>query len=174
MARADYARTISPAAGLWGQPGISIFCSTGTYVAAFRQRVESSQGAGDDTALNAIELYCRNSAGIWTERLNTWDGAWGDWGSWVTCPSGYINGASLKIESGQGAGDDTSANGARFTCTNGSSISANNDGAWGSYLASDTCPAGAAVCGAQTIVEPPISSGDDTALNGIELHCCTL
>jgi hypothetical protein len=174
LSRSDFTRTVAPAAGLWGQAGASLFCSTGTYVAAFRQRVEAAQGAGDDTALNAVELYCKSKTGYWTERLNTWDGAWGDWGEWVTCPTGYVNGAALKIEPGQGAGDDTSANGARFTCTNGSTISASNDGAWGSYVSSDTCPSGEAVCGAQTIVEPPISAGDDTALNGLLLHCCRL
>jgi hypothetical protein len=172
--RADYTRTVIPTGGIWGQTGASVFCTAGTYVAAFRQRVETSQGVGDDTALNAIEFYCRNSSGTWTEPLDTWDGAWGDWGSWAICGSGYINGGALKVESSQGSSDDTSVNGARFSCTDGVAIAATNDGAWGAYLNSASCPSGEAVCGAQTVVEPPIFAGDDTALNGFQLHCCRL
>jgi hypothetical protein len=172
--RSDYTRTIAPAGGPWGQTGASLFCKAGTYVAAFRQRVESSQGLGDDTALNAIEFYCRDGAGSWTERLNTWDGAWGDYSGWGYCASGAINGGSLKVEPVQRSGDDSSANGAHFSCTNGALLSVSNDGAWGSYLTGATCPSGEAVCGAQAIVEPPIGgTSDDTALNGIRLHCCT-
>ncbi len=175
--RADFRRTIAPAGGPWGQTGPSVFCKPGSYVASFRQRVESLQGANaDDTALNAIDLWCRDSSNNWTERLNTWNGAWGDWSAWSSCPNGaFVTRANLKIEPHQGTNDDTSANGARFTCSTGSLLSANNDGAWGAFGSTVACGAGEAVCGAQTVVEAPLGSdADDTALNGIKLHCCAL
>ena len=46
-------------------------------------------------------------------------------------------------------------------------------GFWGKYGEwSETCTPNTAVCGIQTKIEKPQGSGDDTALNDVELFCC--
>jgi hypothetical protein len=48
------------------------------------------------------------------------------------------------------------------------------DGYWGSWGAWATCPAGSYVCAAQVRIEGKQGGGDDTAMNGIRLKCCSL
>ena len=48
------------------------------------------------------------------------------------------------------------------------------DGFWGSWGAWATCPAGSYVCAAQVRIEGDQGWGDDTAMNGIRLKCCSL
>ena len=42
----------------WGNWSEIKYCPKETYVCGMRQRVEPSQGKGDDTAMNAVEFYC--------------------------------------------------------------------------------------------------------------------
>ncbi len=173
--RADFRRVVSPTGGQWGLVGPAIYCRPGTFVAAFAQRVEAPQGSTvDDTALNTVLFYCKNSSGTYIEPLNGWEGVWGNWSSWATCPTagGFITGGELKVESSQGVGDDTSANAARFWCSDGAALVANNDGPWGTWRGRRNCGAGEAVCGVQIQYEAPQGVGDDTAMNRLLLHCC--
>ena len=39
-------------------------CDPGTFAASLRLIAESDQGGGDDTALNGINLYCKDSVGL--------------------------------------------------------------------------------------------------------------
>ena len=50
-------KTFSNSAG-WGSWSEAVFCEPGQYVCGFQQRVEPSQGRGDDTAMNAMAFYC--------------------------------------------------------------------------------------------------------------------
>ena len=45
-------------AGGWGQWSDPVHCPANYYVCGMAQRVESSQGKGDDTAMNAVAFYC--------------------------------------------------------------------------------------------------------------------
>jgi hypothetical protein len=173
--RSDLRRVVSPKGGDWGLAGPATYCPPGTYVGAFAQRVEPAQGSSaDDTALNTVIFYCKTPGGSWTAPLNVWEGVWGSWSSWATCATanGFITGGELKVESSQGLGDDTSANAARFWCNDGTALTANNDGPWGTWRGRANCAAGEAVCGVQIRYEAPQGIGDDTAMNGMLLHCC--
>ncbi|HMA95354.1 MAG TPA: hypothetical protein VKP30_21845, partial [Polyangiaceae bacterium] len=175
--REDFRLSVSVPGGPWGLAGPAVYCRPGTYVAAFLQRVESSQGSAvDDTALNSLIFYCKDLAGNWSEPLNVWQGSWGDFSPWEYCPTsaGFITGAELKVESQQGAGDDTSANAARFWCNDGAALGADNDGPWGDWRGRAVCEQDQAVCGVQLQYEPPQGLGDDTAMNGLRLQCCAI
>ena len=54
----DRASTILSHGGHWGDWRAVRMCPAGQYVCGYRSRFESRQGDGDDTALNAVELYC--------------------------------------------------------------------------------------------------------------------
>ena len=43
----------------WGSWGLAEWCPHGTFAHEFDLKVESKQGWGDDSALNAIGLHCR-------------------------------------------------------------------------------------------------------------------
>jgi hypothetical protein len=174
--RADFQREVLVPGGPWGEPGAAVYCPPGTYAGAFQQRVEPSQGAGDDTALNAIRLYCYDRYGGSESVVDSWDGVWGTWGNRVACSTAgsFIVAGILKVEGQQYGGDDTSANAAAFYCNDGTLLQTDNEGPWGDWVYPWTgCGPNEAVCGARSVVEPPIN-GDDTALNAVYLYCCSL
>ena len=45
-------------AGGWGEWSDPVHCPADHYVCGLAQRVESPQGKGDDTAMNAVAFYC--------------------------------------------------------------------------------------------------------------------
>ena len=49
-----------------------------------------------------------------------------------------------------------------------------NAGTWGTEGSMVACPDGTAVCGLSIRVEDLQADGDDSAMNGLALHCCKL
>ena len=85
----------------------------GNPVVGGNMKIEGSQGSGDDTAANAVQLKAFNTS-IVTPNAST---AFGSWGTMQSCPSGFaVCGVETKVEGNQGSGDDTSLNGIAFTC----------------------------------------------------------
>ena len=141
-------------------------------------RSESSQGIGDDTALNGIQLDCYDRfSGVYMGFTTSQIGLWGTWGARaVTDPyvvGNPIIGGWMKVETPQGAGDDTAANAVQLLALSGTSSNPPVNTGWGSWQPLRTCAAGQAVCGINTRVEGSQGAGDDTSLNGIALACCT-
>jgi Vitelline membrane outer layer protein I (VOMI) len=61
-----------------------------------------------------------------------------------------------------------------FGCLDKATLAADNGGPYGTWSPYAKCPTGSAVCGMQSRVEGRQGSGDDTAMNGVRLMCCTL
>ncbi|MGE5658564.1 MAG: hypothetical protein ACM37W_18335 [Actinomycetota bacterium] len=166
----------APNATPWGGWSTAIYCPPGTYVGGYSMRVEPDQGKGDDTALNAVALYCYDRAGNMAERIVPHPGFWGNWGEGASCPKGsYAVAFKLKVEPPQGNGDDTGANSVAFGCSNGTVIEASGGGRWGAWTPNWlTGPPNSAICGVRAKVENQQGKGDDTALNDLEFTWCQL
>lgn len=98
----------------WGQWGNMELCENRNYVYGFQTRVERHLGKeGDDTSMNAIRLFCRNS-----DEIHSLQNIWGDWGKSAYCPSnGRVKGFAINVEPPQGSEkDDTATNSIRLIC----------------------------------------------------------
>ncbi|XDV33820.1 hypothetical protein PO909_004088 [Leuciscus waleckii] len=62
------------------------------------------------------------------------------------------------------------SNGQAYACE----LTVSNGMAWGIWGFKDMCPSGTFASGFSLKVKRPIGAGDDTALNGIRLHCVSL
>ncbi|GIL86863.1 hypothetical protein Vretifemale_15044 [Volvox reticuliferus] len=162
--------------GWWGDWQGLRYCSNtrpdgryGAPMIGFALRVEKPCGNCDDTALNGLRMVCSVGPSV----VSIVEGTWGDFASPTYCPKGrYIIGARLKLEDKQGNGDDTAANSIEFKCSDNTIIS-QWPGQWGYWSLWTMCPSGTFVCGAEARWEVGQGNGDDTALNGLRLACCT-
>jgi hypothetical protein len=185
--RSDFVSSITPGEGYWGTWAQCFeWCEENgpwfgrTYADSMNFRSESPRGSGDDTGLNGVQVRCTKQVSPgeaigWTSASST-VAPWGAWGGFAQpCPMGQpMVAARMKIETPQGNGDDTAANRLEFKCRDGNVRSPDANSSWGTWGDWKQCPANTAICGIRTRVESSRGSGDDTALNGVELACCTL
>jgi hypothetical protein len=171
--RTDQVAEISLYVGPWGTWRQSVYCNPGFWAVGYKMRVESDQGGGDDTALNSVQLLCKSPSGV-TEWIMSHEGIWGDWREPAECVGSYLWSAQMKVESPQGKGDDTAANAVKFSCSGGGTITAPGEQRWGSWNDWQSCPPNSAVCGFAIQLEDRQGNGDDTAMNGMRLYCCSL
>ncbi|MEY4508500.1 MAG: hypothetical protein RLZZ450_622 [Pseudomonadota bacterium] len=185
--RADFRSELLLHEGWYGDTWSTSWCPEGTYAGGFSQRVERSQGGGDDTALNAIRLYCKAPGDARTTlQIEPHPGEYGDYSNVATCATRngspqLMIGGSIKLEGKQGGDhwykpfdnshDDTAANSVRMQCESGVAV-ADREGKWGEWYPQQTCPTNTAVCGISVRVEPRQGKKDDTGLNGVKLYCC--
>lgn len=170
---ANIAARIVVANGSWGTWTPFVYCSPGSYAASYAMRVEGRQGSGDDTALNTVQFECRDRANALTNVVMPHPGYWGSWGAFASCTgASRISGASMRVETSRGSGDDTGANDVRGVCSDRLAIHAPGGRTWGTWNPTRTCPVGTAVCGVSVRIEARQGTGDDTAMNGMQLECC--
>jgi Vitelline membrane outer layer protein I (VOMI). len=168
----------APNATPWGSWTRAVYCPPGSWAAGYTMKVEPNQGRGDDTALNAVALYCRDRNGRDVTRISPHDGFWGSWGEGANCPQGqFLILFNLRVEPSQGSGDDTGANSVAFLCSNsgGKITEASNRGQWGSlgeWQGQGLLPG--AICGVRAKIEAQQGTGDDTALNNLEFTWCRI
>uniref|UniRef100_UPI00358FA151 vitelline membrane outer layer protein 1 homolog isoform X2 n=1 Tax=Myxine glutinosa TaxID=7769 RepID=UPI00358FA151 len=97
--------------GKWGCWTLPLWCPYG-HLSAFRLQVKSSQGAGDDSAVNNIDFKCSHGSMLTGQGLS-----YGTHGSWSNdCGKNAICGLRTKIEKSVGARDDTALNDVQFYC----------------------------------------------------------
>ncbi len=158
--------------GYWGTWGSTGTCPAGKSVWGFKLKSEPSRGTGDDTALNAVEMYCSRDSSTPIRSKE------GPWGSEVKGPvycgvsDGPVIGFQIRIEAPLSGGnaDDTAAGNVRLICKNGKVLKLEPSAQWGTWSPIYYCPPGQAANGFKTRVEDPLN-GDDTALNGMRLQC---
>ena len=167
--------------GLWGKFKREDRCQRGSAAFAVRVKIEPPQGKKkDDTALNAIQLKCRNSAGRVTDvGLKSQEGQWGNWSEWFSCSTGhFFVSAEIKYEPNQKGRDDTAANGIKLLCSDNKWIKP-PESQWGKWEkfknwyggSNGRCAQGSVILGMITQVEEPQGGKDDTALNGVMFSC---
>jgi len=197
--RTDFVTEVTPGAGLYGEwPEHFTMCPEGMFAIGLSLKVEEQQGKGDDTALNSARLVCQNYETGDTETVELAKGLYGKWHPPARCDSGPLSGIMIRLEASQGSGDDSGANDLKGLCVSGERLEqpVSDDGAgggapggarWGTWggvaagdgagyeaaLAASQCPPGTAVCGARGRFEGSVAGGDDTAMNGIEIACCS-
>jgi hypothetical protein len=177
--RADHVATVQVHGGFWGSYSSCMsYCPAGSYTYTVFAKSESSQGAGDDTALNGVKLQCADlRTGAATGVITSKTGGWGSWGSGASVnpllTGNPFTTARMRME-GPIAGDNTAANAIQMTALSGNTATPGGQRGWGDWqLFTTRCPIGTAICGINTRVEGSQGLGDDTALNGITFACCT-
>jgi len=156
--------------GYWGAWSPISSCPNHGKITSIQQRVESNQGSGDDSALNAVRFRCEDGT-----ELRSGEGSWGIWSGWASCPAdAYVIGYKIKFQpfqgSGGGSADDSTANAVHAKCNDGSVVSPGGDGPSGSWY-SAACPQGAFANGFMSRVEGKQGRHDDTAMNALSMSC---
>ncbi|KAM4036919.1 vitelline membrane outer layer protein 1 homolog [Anomaloglossus baeobatrachus] len=153
--------------GEWGPTEV---CDPGTRVRGFELKVEEWKDVLDDTALNAIRLLCTTPTSTDVlKKITSTEGEFGSWGKYFSCPSGFLLGFCLRVETGDPV-DDTAANNIKFTCSDGSIIEGDGQ-TWGDYgPCSEACPKG--IRGIITRVLPKQGYfRDDLSLTDVRFIC---
>ncbi|XP_039610071.1 vitelline membrane outer layer protein 1-like [Polypterus senegalus] len=156
--------------GQWGDWQNPDRCPDGWIAYGFALKVQGSQVKGDNTALNGIRLFCKESAQASIVRsIESGTGQWGSWTSTQWCSEGFLKAFLLQVETHQKGGDDTAANDIIFICSNGT-VLAGHGQAWGNWGSqSNACERG--ISSIRTKVEQPTGDGDETALNDVRFFC---
>ena len=142
-------------------------CPEGGYATSFSAQNEKAQGPLDDTALNSICLLCNNNAKVCSSL-----GSWGKFHYSEKSEAGF-NGANFKREPDQGwPYDDTEGVDIKMY-HDGDCFTVEGGHEWGEWQGMQRCNQGERICALRTQVEPPQGGNDDTALNGVELWCCS-
>ena len=188
-----YTSEIAPhAMTAWGVWGPEQFCPEGSYVHGYQLKVELDcfeRGVKDcdDTALNAIRLFCAYHIDGMPNDLEAGyvessAGPFGVWADPIYCPGDgvFAIGAQFRSEPDQYGSDDTAGNNLNMECSDGAILEGRGD-PWGEWSSWTVCPGGTAVCGLKNLVEgdcykenQDVKDCDDTAHNAVVFYCCDL
>ncbi|WP_394062638.1 hypothetical protein [Xanthobacter autotrophicus] len=169
----------SPGPYLHGNWGPISVCPEGTFASGFDLLWEPP--TGDDTALNAIRLICRNKDGTASFTIRSGEGPWGSAIKTFECPQReFLFSYQLSYEPyGRDAVDDTGANGLLMSCrplesdSEQGSKEIGDKGPWPvAWTRRVTCGRKSLIVGFETNVEPSCGSRcDDTALDDVRFFC---
>ena len=105
-------------------------------------------------------------------------GWWGYWRGWTMRPNVFYFacGARMRIQSPQGSGDDTAANGLQLKYCHKANWAAQLfqlswAGNWGGWTYMKMCPKGKYIYSMNARLEFMKGLGDDTSLNGLMVSC---
>lgn len=101
-------------------------------------------------------------------------GSFGEWSHTMYCPSGYLTSFQIRVEPHQGLfGDDTAVNNIKFRCSSNPMLEGPGM-SWGEYGQwSQECQDGG-ICGIESKMETYQYGLDDSTLNDVRFHCCSV
>ncbi|XP_076044852.1 uncharacterized protein LOC143027451 [Oratosquilla oratoria] len=142
-------------AGEWGPVSI---CPNGTFAHAFEVKFEEYSTV-DETAINAVKLYCSTQEHHDTGYITSTEGEHGDWYGMKICDKGYLTGMRARVLPYQGLlHDDVAVHDVDMECNYGTQImnglidTKYNMGKWSSWT---QCRPGSAICGLQVRKNAP-------------------
>ncbi|XP_076044851.1 vitelline membrane outer layer protein 1-like [Oratosquilla oratoria] len=175
-------------AGEWGPVSL---CPNGTFAYALEVKYEDDDDV-DETAVNAIKLYCGDEAGGDFGYVTSSEGQMGFWNGMRNCSDSFLMGMRGLVVEYQGLfEDDVAVDNVQMMCyngTNGTDIltgvydddlepdidddddNDDDDGTWSTWA---LCDPGSAICGIQTRYESP-SLMDDVAIADFTMFCCPM
>lgn len=159
--------------GSWA--GCIDFCPEGSWVWSINTRWDCQGGGSDCSGTNTIMLGCHDRAGNYVASISSSAGWWGYWSGWYTTRNGGpAKGMETFTMPKRGSRDDMSMTVAYLLDSGGSMVGESSGFHSGDVWARNECPAGTRVCGLQTRLEAKQGTrDDDTALNGVNLACCS-
>ncbi|XP_069805591.1 vitelline membrane outer layer protein 1 homolog [Dendropsophus ebraccatus] len=160
-----------PNGGNFGDWGTLHECPSGSRLTGFYMKVDRKTVTVDNSAVNAIFLFCTDiSTGNRVGTVTSAGGNFGTDGPEYNCkPGTYVVAFALSVGK-KNSFDDTGINNFRFKCSDGTTITGDGMpwGIWGGW--SDKCPNGmSAIKTRFQHDQGPFK--DDTALNDAQFLC---
>ncbi|XP_063589398.1 vitelline membrane outer layer protein 1 homolog isoform X2 [Penaeus indicus] len=160
-------------AGDWG---LVEYCEDGSFATAFEVKFEPySLIDTDETAVNAVRLYCSTLEHITTGYIYSVEGKHGEWQNIRSCSSGFVTGMRANVLEPQGTfGDDVAVKNVQLACDEGKEVITGvieekiPDGEWSLWT---RCSSGSGVCGIEIRYENA-GLGDDTGVTNLAMFCC--
>ncbi|KAK8385983.1 hypothetical protein O3P69_010615 [Scylla paramamosain] len=175
-------KTLTLSNGLdWGNMGPLEYCPEGSWAAYMQGKFEEySFLETDETAFNALRLYCITHEEALTGFIVSTEGEKGEWQEMRSCHDSFLTSMRARVLPPQGAlADDVAVQNMQLECNYGQEILTVIDGAyakiplgnWGEWSA---CPKDSAICGIQTRYNKPTIAVDDAGVSDMLLFCCAL
>ncbi|XP_064105698.1 vitelline membrane outer layer protein 1-like [Macrobrachium nipponense] len=164
----------------FGKWGIIEYCPDGSFAASIEAKYEDPHLTDlDETALNAIKLYCSTPEGHHEGYITSTIGDEGEWKGMKSCPNGLMTGMRAQVLPYQGSlWDDVAVQNVETDCNYGESTILAHDGTgqskpgeWGLMA---KCNEGSAICGLEIRYEMPNVVVDTTAVADISMFCCAI
>lgn len=160
----------------WGDWGPIEYCKDGSFVSAFQVKFEPySLIDTDETAVNAVRLYCSTLDHITTGYVYSVEGKHGEWQNIRSCSSGFVTGMRANVLEPQGAlADDVAVKNVQLACDEGKEVITGvieekiPAGEWSFW---SRCSSGSGVCGIEIRYEDA-GLGDDTGVTNLAMFCC--
>lgn len=163
----------------WGELGPLEFCPDGSFAVDLQAKFEPYDILDtDETAFNALKLYCYTPEGNFTGTIMSTEGEKGQWKETRKCHSGFLTSMRARVLPPQGAlVDDVAVQNMQMECDYGQEILTAVENArvplgdWGEW---SVCPRESAICGMRTQYEAPSFTIDDAGVCDMLLFCCAL
>ncbi|XP_071537828.1 vitelline membrane outer layer protein 1-like [Panulirus ornatus] len=177
----------------WGSWGDLEYCADGSFAVDMEVKFKKYRLLDrDETALNAVKLYCATPDLHQTGYVMSTEGREGRWQGMRVCSSGFLTGMRAKVLTPQGIfRDDVAVQNLQVECDYSPEVLTGVDDHPHHHLEGDDaatakkipdgdwslwsqCSNGTAICGIQVRYDSPNKPIDDAAVSDITMFCCAL